>query len=721
VEDTTWQALDPPQRRRWTLDAVRRLLLRETQVQPLLLVVEDLHWIDTETQALLDGLVESLPSARVLLLVNYRPEYQHVWGSKTYYSQLRLDALSPESAAGLLGSLLGDHAELRPLAQLLIDRTEGNPFFLEESVRTLVETQALQGQRGAYRLARAVASIRVPTTVQAVLAARIDRLPPEEKQLLQSASVVGKDVPFPLLHAIAGASEDELRRGLTRLQAAEFLYEASLFPELEYTFKHALTHEVAYGSLLGDRRRVLHVRVLEALERLFADRTTECVERLAHHAVHGERWHPAARYLYLAGEKALACGAYKAAASFYGAAVDAIERQGETQDAALKFDAYLELWVAAIEIGQIKDLPTLAARAEALAIALNDPVRLAQVRVRQAQAHWWFWGGPDALDSAIQRAHEAFGLADPRDLRTRSYARFVIAAACRDLGRFEEAVREFEASAALLADPAPQAETPGLVLPVYVTIRALQAETHAVLGEFPKAIAVASDGLRMANRIAHAPSLALASALLGYVLIQRGEVEAALPVLEQGLAIGEENGFMHAIVANALYLAYGLARLGQQELGLTRLARAIRAAEPTGYDITPWTKYGIVTASTYLAADRLTDATAETAQGLALVTERNARGHRAPLLRLHAELLAREDLRHGADAVRHFEEALSLAAELGMRPELAHCHFGLGKLYRRSGKRQQAQEHLTTATTMYREMGMRFWLEQAEVELRVLA
>src|SRR2546425_3140584 len=184
------------------------------------MVFEDLHWYDTETQALLDGLVESLPTARLLLLVNYRPEYQHGWGSKTSYTQLRLDPLPPVSANELLHALLGDDPSLEPLKQLLIARTEGNPFFLEESVRTLVETGVLIGMPWAYRLAQAVPSIQVPATVQAVLAARIDRLPLEEKRLLQIAAGIGTEGPFALLQAIADAPEEELHRGLGHLQAA---------------------------------------------------------------------------------------------------------------------------------------------------------------------------------------------------------------------------------------------------------------------------------------------------------------------------------------------------------------------------------------------------------------------------------------------------------------------------------------------------------------------
>ena len=312
-EDSPFRQLEPPQRRQRTLAALKRLLLRDSQEQPLLLVFEDLHWIDAETQALLDSLVESLPTARLLLLVNYRPEYQHGWGSKTYYTQIRLDPLPPASADEFLHALLGDDPSLEALKPLLIARTEGNPFFLEESVRTLVETGVLVGAPGAYRLAQALPTIQVPATVHAVLAARIDRLPPEEKRLLQTAAVIGTDVPFALLQAIADLPEDALHRGLAHLQAAEFLYETRLFPEPEYTFKHALTHEVAYGSLLLERRRGLHAHLVEALEALAPDRMAEQVDRLAHHALRGEVWDKAVPYCQQAGTRAWDRAAFREA------------------------------------------------------------------------------------------------------------------------------------------------------------------------------------------------------------------------------------------------------------------------------------------------------------------------------------------------------------------------------------------------------------------------
>jgi predicted ATPase len=342
VDDAAWHALDPAQRRQRTLDAVRRLLLREAREQPLFLIFEDLHWIDGETQAFLDMLVESLGSARLVLLVSYRPEYHHAWSGKTFYSQIRLDALPADSAEELLDPLLGDDPGLAGLKQLLVRR--GNPFFVEETVRTLVETKALAGERGRYRLRQPVEAIRVPPTVQAMLAARIDRLPPEDKRLLQMASVVGKDVPFALLQAIADLPDEALRRGLDHLEAAELLYETGLYPDLEYSFKHALTHDVTYGGLLQERRRGLHAGLVEAIETLHRDRLGGEIERLAHHALRGELWEKAVDYFRQAGGKATARSALQDARGWFEQALGALEALPESQSTLEQaFEIRLEL------------------------------------------------------------------------------------------------------------------------------------------------------------------------------------------------------------------------------------------------------------------------------------------------------------------------------------------------------------------------------------------
>jgi class 3 adenylate cyclase/pimeloyl-ACP methyl ester carboxylesterase len=401
VDDQPWQALDPPQRRQQTLEACKRLLLRESRIQPLVLVFEDLHWLDSETQAFLDALVESLPSARLLLLVNYRPEYSHAWGQKTYYTQLRIDPLTPESAGALLQGLLGGDSSLPPLAHALIERTQGNPFFLEESVQTLVETGILGGERGRYRLLRSFASIQVPASVQAVLAARIDRLSAEDKGLLQTAAVIGKDVPFALLRAIADVDDESLRLGLDHLRAGEFLYEASLFPDLEFTFKHALTHEVAYGGLLHERRKVLHARIVRAMEQLHAGRLDEHIERLAAHAAAGELWPEAARYHRRAAEKAKDRYAYPAGLASCTRALDAAARGGLVDEERTSL----------VMAGDLHSLCGALAHANeaydrALALAPDPPARAVIVNRRHrphrldrhgALAFYEHGSGPDTL------------------------------------------------------------------------------------------------------------------------------------------------------------------------------------------------------------------------------------------------------------------------------------------------------------------------------------
>ncbi|WP_188131181.1 AAA family ATPase [Paraburkholderia panacisoli] len=275
--------MDSQIRRGRTFGAITRLLVRESLNQPIELLVEDLQWLDGETQAFLAFLADRVASTRMLLLMNYRPEYEHGWGQKSYCTQLRLDALDQVEAPRLLMSLLGDDLSLSPLKQLILEKTEGNPFFMEEIVQTLAEEKLLLGPRGRYRIETTPTTLHMPTTVQGVLAARMDRLPTAEKALLQTLAVVGKESPWRLIHAVVGQSEDELRRLLCHLQAAEFIYERSTFRGEEYSFKHALTQEVAGNSLLAEQRSLLHERTAQAVEALFHSRLKDYCSELAHH------------------------------------------------------------------------------------------------------------------------------------------------------------------------------------------------------------------------------------------------------------------------------------------------------------------------------------------------------------------------------------------------------------------------------------------------------
>jgi class 3 adenylate cyclase/tetratricopeptide (TPR) repeat protein len=713
VEDPQWQTLDPAQRRQHTLGALKRLILRESQMQPLLLVFENLHWIDAETQVFLDGLVESLPTARLLLLVNYRPEYQHGWGHKTYYTQLRLDPLPPASAEAMLQSLLGDDAGLEPLKQRLIERTQGNPFFLEESVRTLVETQVLVGDQGAYRLGKALPSIQVPATVQAVLAARIDRLPPEEKQLLQTAAVIGTEVPLTLLQTMAEVPEEALRLGLAHLQAAEFLYETRLFPESEYTFKHALTQQVAYETLLQERRRTLHTRIVESLEALAGDGGTEQVERLAHHALRGDVWAKALAYCRQAGEKAMTRSAHREAVGYFEQALSTLAQLPETRDTREQaIDLRLALRSALFPSGDSERIVTYLREAETLAAALNDHHRLGQI-AGFLSAHFRNQG---AYDQSIAAAQRALTLATAdEDVVLQALANQFLGAAYWGQGDYLRAI-DCLGQTAMSLSGAQRHERFGQAILPSVQARAFLAACHAELGRFTEGNVLGEEGLQIAETVAHPSSLMWAYYGIGLLSFCQGNLRRALTRLERAMGICQEANLsiFFPRMAAALGAAYTLSgHVADAVALLTQSMEQTMAMDMAGFQ----TLCSLPLGEVHLLAGCLEEAYDHAERTLALARKHQERGNEAYALRLLGEIAAHRALPEVALAAAHYQQALALAQDLGMRPLAAHCHRGLGTLYANTVQREQARTELSVALELYRAMEMTFWLPQTEAAL----
>ena len=705
-EDPQWRALDPPQRQQRTLDAVKRLLLREVQVQPLLLLFEDLHWIDSETQAVLDRLVEGLPHTRLLLLVNYRPEYEHRWGSKASYTQLRLDPLPPESALELLHHVLGEHDSIEALKPILIARTEGNPFFLEESVRTLAETHVLVGGPGAYRLARTLAEVQVPPTVQAILAARVDRLSPEDKDLLQSAAVVGKDVPFPVLAAIVTGSEEDLRRGLAHLQAAEFLYEVSLFPDLEYTFKHALTHEVAYGGLLHERRRSIHARIVEVIEALHADRLAEHVERLASHALRGEQWTKAVRYAGDAGHKAGDRRAHREAVTWFEQALAALARLPETPEhLAQSVDLRIDTRSALVSMGDFASIPYHLQQAEPLAEALGDPGRQSAVAMSLAHCLW----ATGEFQPALAAGERALEFADRAgDRVSRRGARFVLGEIRHVLGDFDRAVTHFMDN--LEVETRDEKERRGRSPAISgVVNRRWLAMSLAELGRFPDALALASEAVTLAEAADHPYSLMNALVGLGYAFTRKGDADRAISVLERACEVSTGLDFtMWSVCAMPLSAAYGLAGRPLEAIRVLQDPRIQSSSRPnTGSEGESW-----------LLAGRLDEAEQRAQRELADARTQRSWAEEAWGLYVLGEVAAAREPCDTVAAEGHLRRALGLAEDRGMRPLAARIHLALGKLYRRAGAPPRAEAHMASATMLFQEMHMSSWLEQATAAMQ---
>jgi class 3 adenylate cyclase/tetratricopeptide (TPR) repeat protein len=714
VDDEEWTRLDPAQRRQRTLDAIKRLLLRESQVQPLVVVFEDLHWIDGETQAVLDGLVESLPTARMLLLVNYRPEYQHGWGSKTYYRQLRIDALPAASAEELLQFLVGSDPGLAPLERLLIERTEGNPFFLEESVRTLVETMVLEGTPGAYRLTRAPAGLQMPATAQAIVAARIDRLEPEDKRLLQAASVIGKDVSLALLEAIVDRLESGLHQSLARLQAAEFLYETRLFPEVEYTFKHALTHEVTYGGLLHERRHELHARIVDAIERLYSDRLAEHVERLAHHALRGELREKAVHYLRQAGLKATARSALPDARVWFEQALGVLEALPESQSTLEQaFEILLELRNVVHWLGEVRRGLERLREAETIAERLNDDRRRGRVCAFMTPVH----GHLGELDEALASGTRALAIARRLgDLELRILSTSLLEQAHYYRGEYERVVEL--ATDNLAALPSDRVyDYFGNIAPASTFDRLWLVVSLAELGRFAQAAEDEAEMIRLAESMQHASSVSGSHWAAGLLHLSEGDWVKARSLLKHGIAVARAANVMLVLPIAVAASAWALAELGEAGEATSRLQEGEELLEwyAAGGHVSnlPVACYPLGRACLLLGrldeARRLGDRAIE-------ASPRHP-GFAAHAQHLLADIATHPDQFDAESGEAYYRKALALAEPRGMRPLVAHCHLGLGKLYRRTGKQQQAQEQFTNAVTMYREMDMRFWLEQAEAEL----
>jgi class 3 adenylate cyclase len=717
VEDPQWQALDSSQRRRRIQEAAKHLLLRESQVQPLLLILEDLHWIDAETQAFLNSLVESLPTARMLLLVNYRPEYQHPWGNKSYYTQLRIDPLPAAGAEELLQALLGEDPSMNPLKRFLITRTEGNPFFLEESVRALIETKVLVEKRGSYRMAAGLSGVQVPATVQAVLAARIDRLPPEEKHLLQSAAPIGKDVPFVLLEAIADQPEEQLRRGLAHLQAAEFLYETTLFPDLQYSFKHALTHEVAYGSLLQETRRALHLRIMAAIEQVFPDRLVEHVERLASHAFRAEAWGKAVGYLRQASAKAVARSAHGEAVGYFEQALVALQHLPETRETLEQaIDLRLGLRTSLYAQGEIRKGLAYLHEAEQLARKIDDPRRLGLV-LSYIGVNTWSTGHPLEARTFAQRAlaiAEKLG-----DLPLMVMTNFYLGSGSLVLGDYRDAGASLQKTVELLEGGLSRERFVMAGFPA-VMARGWLAWVLADRGEFEEGLRYGREALQMAEAFGQPFSLARTLNDLGYLYCVRGDLGRAVPLLERGLALCLEWNFLILSPITTGLLGYGYALSGRVTEGLSLMEQAAAKGESIEL-MWPHALQDVHRGETYLLTGSVDDAHGYAERALTFARERRQRGYEAWATRLKGDIASRRDRPDIEGAAASYRQAIALAEELGMRPLLAHCKLGLGTLHAEIGRREEARSELSAAIELYRSMNMAFWLPKAQSALAKVA
>jgi tetratricopeptide (TPR) repeat protein len=687
--------LNPQLRRRRTLEAVKRILARESLNHALIVIFEDLHWIDSETQALLNLIVDGIATACILLLVNYRPEYHHQWGNKTYYTQLRLDPLGKESAGEMLTALVGDDDELAPLKRLILERTEGNPFFMEEMVQTLLEQGALV-RNGAVKLTKQLDQVRVPPTVQAILTSRIDRLPAADKELLQTLAVLGREFSWGLIRLMTPKADDELERMLSGLQMGEFIYEQPAVGDVEYKFKHALTQEIAYNSVLTERRRILHECAGEAIETLFGERLDDHLAELAHHYDRSGNICKAVQYLGKAGTKAAQQIAYLAAVAYLSRALELLRHlpTGVDRDRLeLDLRADYGLSLAMTRGPGSPEVEKAVLRTRELSEQLRDDGILMRA-LQDATAMYIF---RREFPRALEAAERAFAISERgADQLIRGQAHATLANVLYCVGElnaarehFERALESLERARGQASDVAPSmasAVAPS-ILPTVLLVLGYPAASLRKGRESLDWARVRPDHLSLARALVNE---AIRQVLLRdcRTAIERAEEVFTLAARPE-MALYGELSFNRARAA--FCRGWAMMTAQQDEDGIAEMRRSLSSFATSGALVPLFTA---LLADCYARGGRYDEGLSAIAEGLERAAETGERMAEAELHRVKGELLIIRDPNDFDQAERCFFAAVDIA-----RRQKAHwwelrATTSLARLLNRQGKRDEARKML---------------------------
>jgi class 3 adenylate cyclase/tetratricopeptide (TPR) repeat protein len=670
--DPTVTTMDPAERVARLLRATSRVYRLTTQVKPAVLVIEDLHWIDGRSEDFIKTVVDDMAGLAGLLILTWRPSYRAPFNEHTYVSRILLEPLAEDDALALVRSTLAIDALPTDLAQLIARKAEGNPFFLEEIGRALIDTGAARTEGGRLTLTGPASALVVPDRVQDVIAARIDRLSEDQKRTVQTAAVIGREFALRLLQRVVDAA-DRAERALTELKALEFVYEKTVLEDLEYVFKHALTQEVAYESILLTRRKELHARIGAALEELYADRLEERVEELAAHFLRGEVWDEAAHFARQAGDRATALCLDDKAAEFYERGLQALEHLPETAERArLGIELRLAMRAPLWRGGQLDRLSARLKEVELLATRHGQPERLDTVYSFLTQYHWAKGEQREALRYG-QGCLEAAARRD--DLGLRVTGHYYLGWAHFALGDYPKAL-EHE-GAILTALEGPRAtERFGMSGLPYCGACAQTAWIFVEMGDLDQAIAFLDRGDRVAEAAQHLYSTIPLSTVRGRVLLARGRDAEALAVLERAVAICREKKFVGQLMLALVTLSRAYSQLDRHADAVAAAQEGVRIKDDAKVPVTRGHHVQAL-AEALLAAGRLEEAEAAAREALDWSQRLEERGHAAG-----AEwVLGRIRRRRGGDAEAqtHFQAALEIAVALGMTPLVERCRQDLSE------------------------------------------
>jgi class 3 adenylate cyclase/predicted ATPase len=682
--------MDPRIRRARTLDAIKRILIRESLLQPLVVVFEDLHWIDSETQGLLDLLADSIANARLLMLVNYRPEYRHEWSSRSHYLQLRLDPLPADHAAAMLAVLLSEDATLPPLKRLIAERAAGNPFFIEEIVQALFDDGAL-ARNGAITITRPLNQLRLPPTVQGILAARIDRLAADQKDLLQTLAVIGREAPLALIAEVTALTEPKRIRLLAALQKGEFIYEQSATTH-GYLFKHALTQEVAYNSLLIESRKVLHERIGNSIESLFADRLDDHLNALAFHYSHSANTEKAIEYLGRAGQQALVRSAYADSIDSLGSAINLLQRTPDRperiQREILFQHALGTAWIP-LKGYAAPEVERAYTRMRALCERSADHANLFQALFGLWMVHYLRADMEMATDLAEQLLKRARDADQPTMLL---FANAAMGDTSFSAAEFLRAKDYLEAGLALFRSELYPIET-------RVSLLVYAAGTSLLLGYPDQALAQTAE----ASALARSRSEPYASA---WSLFNEGrqyehlrQPQMAQTAAENLITLATEHGYSFWLAQAIIERGGAIAAQGRSEEGIGLIREGLAALPAAG----PRAQYLYLLVIACMRANRLDEAQSALREALAAVAKHKFRDCEAELHRVKGELLLMHSSSKAAEAENCFRDAITIASAQSAKFWELRATTSLARLLASSDRCAEAYTMLSTIYNWFTE------------------
>ena len=707
--------LSGPQLKERTLGAICDVFLRMSEAGPVILIVENMHWVDTASEEFLAHLARGLPGHSILLVLTTRPGYAPPWLASPLVETITVEGLGAADVRGMVRTLLVAEDVSEQLFKILAEKSEGNPLYVEEILRQLLETSGIVVEKGEAQLSRS--DVTVPETIHDIIAARVDRLSDPLKQTLQGAAVVGRRFGISLVSRILQVAPEQVAGYLRDLHALDFVFPSAQEPELMYSFKHALTQDVVYAGVLERRRRQHHTAAGQGLEELYAGRIDDVVELIAYHFGRGQVWDKAATYLRQAAVKAQGRSAHREALASLEEALQAMRHLPETPETReQQIDVLLELRGSLYPLGEFEKMLTYLQEAEAMASAISDPRRLGLVSIHTAE----YFRQTGQFTQARTLAEQALAMGDKlKDPPLHLYASHYLGLACHALGDYR---RASEVLRVVVQSPQGEWRTGaygGMIIGSWSAFQAITlawlARCLAERGEFDESVDAGHRAVTLAEGLGSPYSLAAACIGLGYSSLVRGDLDAAGPVLERACSVAREANLtlFRPQATRLLGGAYLLA--GRIEEGAALVRAAAEEVESRRLLMQQAAVLALL-GEACLLANRGDEASAAAQRALTLATERGQRGDAAAALYVLGEATARDSLA-GDKTEHHYLAAIALAEELEMRPLLARCHLGLGRLYLRAGDRDRAADHLLTAKRLFSVMDMPLWLCQAASSL----